>query len=267
MTAHRIAAAAAAAVAVALTVAAAGTAQAHGAPTDPVSRVVACGPEGVQRESAVCRAAIAANGGVAFDEWDNLRVADVRGRDRELIPDGQLCSAGLDAYKGLDIAREDWPATTLTAGARFTLTYLSTIPHKGTFHLYLTKAGHDPTVPLRWDDLTSEPVGTATDPRLVDGAYRISGQLPAGQTGRHVLYTVWRNSDTPDTYYSCSDLVLTGDSAEPPLPGGEPAERQAAASAERDEDKQAVLVGGMAALLGLLAVAASALVRRRARRQ
>lgn len=262
MTAHRTAAAA---VAVVLTVGAAGTAQAHGAPTDPVSRVFACGPEGVQRESAVCRAAVAANGGVAFDEWDNLRLADVRGRDREFIPDGQLCSAGLDAYKGLDIAREDWPATTLTAGARFALTYLSTIPHKGTFHLYLTKAGHDPTVPLRWDDLISEPVGTATDPRLVDGAYRISGQLPAGQTGRHVLYTVWRNSSTPDTYYSCSDLVLTGESGQPQQPGGEPADRQAAASAERDEDKQAVLVGGVAALLGLLAVAASALVRRRGR--
>lgn len=262
MTAHRTAAAA---VAVVLTVGAAGTAQAHGAPTDPVSRVFACGPEGVQRESAVCRAAVAANGGVAFDEWDNLRLADVRGRDREFIPDGQLCSAGLDAYKGLDIAREDWPATTLTAGARFALTYPSTIPHKGTFHLYLTKAGHDPTVPLRWDDLISEPVGTATDPRLVDGAYRISGQLPAGQTGRHVLYTVWRNSSTPDTYYSCSDLVLTGESGQPQQPGGEPADRQAAASAERDEDKQAVLVGGVAALLGLLAVAASALVRRRGR--
>lgn len=82
-----------------------------------------------------------------------------------------------------------------------------------------------------------------------------------------MLYTVWRNSDTPDTYYSCSDLVLTGDTAQPPQPGGEPAERQAAASAERVEDKQAVLVGGVAALLGLLAVAASALVRRRGRRQ
>ncbi|MFF4231904.1 lytic polysaccharide monooxygenase [Streptomyces sp. NPDC001820] len=261
MTALRIAAAAAAAVA--LTVA--GTAHAHGAPTDPVSRVVACGPEGVQRESAVCRAAVAANGGVAFDEWDNVRVADVQGRDREFIPDGELCSAGLDAYKGLDLAREDWPATTLTAGARFTLTYLSTIPQEGTFQLYLTKAGYDPTVPLKWDDLAPEPVGAATDPRLVDGAYRIPGRLPAGLTGSHVLYTVWRNSSTADTYYSCSDLVLTGETAQP-QPGGEPPERQAAASAERDADKQAIFLGGVAALLGLLAVAASALVRRRGHR-
>ncbi|NUL02883.1 lytic polysaccharide monooxygenase [Streptomyces lunaelactis] len=212
MTAHRTAAAVAFAgvVPLVLTAVAAGTAQAHGAPTDPVSRVAACGPEGAQRASAACRAAVAANGGSAFDAWDNLRVADVRGRDREVVPDGQLCSAGLDAYRGLDIARADWPATTLKAGSRFTLTYRSTIPHEGSFSLYLTKKGHDPAAPLRWADLAAEPFATATDPELSDGAYRISGRLPAGLTGRHVLYTVWRNSSTPDTYYSCSDVVLAG---------------------------------------------------------
>jgi len=146
MTAHRPVTAGVAAlvgvVALGLTTVTAGTARAHGAPTDPVSRVAACGPEGVKRTTAACRAAVDANGGSALDEWDNLRVADVRGRDREVVPDGQLCSAGLEAYRGLDIARADWPTTTLRAGAGFTLTYRSTIPHKGTFSLYLTKEGY-----------------------------------------------------------------------------------------------------------------------------
>ncbi|WP_251022359.1 lytic polysaccharide monooxygenase [Streptomyces sp. ISL-10] len=192
-----------------LTGLAAGPAQAHGAPVDPVSRVAACGPQGGElRTSAACRAALAANGGVSFDAWDNLRLPDVRGRDREAIPDGRLCSAGLDAYRGLDTARADWPATQLTAGAPFTLTYRSTIPHQGTFSLYLTEAGHDPAAPLRWSDLQNQPFATATDLQPTDGAYRVSGRLPDGLTGRHVLYTVWRNTDTPDTYYSCSDVVI-----------------------------------------------------------
>ncbi|MFJ2262199.1 lytic polysaccharide monooxygenase [Streptomyces sp. NPDC087844] len=188
-----------------LAVGAAGPAAAHGAPTDPVSRVVACSPEGGQQaRSAACRAAAAS--GVAV--FDNLRLAGVDGRDRQVVPDGKLCSAGLAAYRGLDLARADWPSTRLTAGAGMTLTYKSTIPHTGTFKLFLTKDGYDPTKPLKWSDLPSRPFATATDPALVNGAYRIKAELPSDRTGRHLLYTIWQNTSTPDTYYSCSDVVF-----------------------------------------------------------
>jgi chitin-binding protein len=209
---RRIAAAAAPAGAAALVLlAAAGPVRAHGAPTDPVSRTAVCGLEGAQRASGACRAAVAANGGAAIGAWDNLRLPGVGGRDREAVPDGQLCSAGLDAYRGLDVARADWPATPLKAGGAFSLTYRSSIPHQGTFELYLTRQGYDPAAALTWADLDARPFATVTDPALEDGAYRIGARLPAGLTGRHVLYVVWRNTDTPDTYYSCSDLVLTPD--------------------------------------------------------
>lgn len=194
-----------------LTALAAGPAHAHGAPTDPVSRAAACDPQGGPgARSAACRAASAARGGQAFDDWDNLRVAGVGGRDRQTIPDGKLCSGGIDAFAGLDLPRDDWPATRLAGGKTFTLTYRSTIPHKGTFKLYLTRDGYDPGRALRWSDLDARPFATATDPALDGGSYRIKGKLPADRTGRHVLYTIWRNTDTPDTYYSCSDVVLTG---------------------------------------------------------
>ncbi|MEV7144056.1 lytic polysaccharide monooxygenase [Streptomyces tauricus] len=190
-----------------LAVGAAGPAAAHGAPTDPVSRVVACSPEGGQQaRSAACRAATAS--GVAV--FDNLRLAGVGGRDRQVVPDGKLCSGGLPAYRGLDLARTDWPSTRLTAGASMTLTYRSTIPHTGTFKLFLTKDGYDPTKPLTWSDLPTRPFATATDPELVNGAYRIEAELPADRTGRHLLYTIWQNTSTPDTYYSCSDVVFPG---------------------------------------------------------
>ncbi|MEV5146447.1 lytic polysaccharide monooxygenase [Streptomyces sp. NPDC052727] len=186
---------------------AAGSAQAHGAPTNPVSRVYACSPEGDAARTPACRAAITANGG-PFTAWDNLRVAGVAGRDRQMIPDGRLCSGNLPAYRGLDLARRDWPATRLTPGGRLTLTYASTIAHTGTFKLYLTKQGYDPSRPLAWSDLPARPFAEVTDPPLRDGAYHVNAKLPADRTGRQVLYTIWQNSSTPDTYYACSDVVF-----------------------------------------------------------
>ncbi|MFH9551494.1 lytic polysaccharide monooxygenase [Streptomyces sp. NPDC017435] len=187
---------------------AAGPAQAHGAPTDPVSRVFACSPEGgADAGTAACRAAVDANGR-SFAEWDNLRVANVNGRDRQTIPDGKLCSGGLPAYRGLDLARADWPSTRLTPGGTLRMTYASTIAHTGTFKLYLTKPGYDPSKPLTWSDLPVSPFAEIKDPALTNGAYHLTAKLPADRTGRQMLYTIWQNSSTPDTYYSCSDVVF-----------------------------------------------------------
>ncbi|MZD17513.1 MULTISPECIES: lytic polysaccharide monooxygenase [Streptomyces] len=190
-----------------LTAGAVTPAWAHGAPTDPVSRVSACSPEGGGQGSAACGAAVAANG-APFTAWDNLRVAGVNGRDREVVPDGQLCSGGLAAYKGLDLARADWPSTRLSPGSTLNLTYRSTIPHTGTFKLFLTEPGYDPTKPLAWSDLPGKPFASVTDPPLRDGSYRFSAKLPADRSGHHVLYTIWQNTSTVDTYYSCSDVVF-----------------------------------------------------------
>ncbi|MEV6941678.1 lytic polysaccharide monooxygenase [Streptomyces sp. NPDC051172] len=208
MTAHRTALAAALVTPFLLPLWAAGPAQAHGAPTDPVSRAYACSPDGGSNaQSAACKAAVAANG-APFTFWDNLRVADVGGRDRQVIPDGKLCSGGLPAYKGLDLARSDWPSTTLKPGATLTMNYASTIPHTGTFKLYLTKPGYDAKKPLTWSELPEQPFASVKDPALTNGAYRISAKLPSDRAGHHVLYTIWQNSSTTDTYYSCSDVVF-----------------------------------------------------------
>lgn len=202
-----LAAAATAVAPLLLTVGAAGPALAHGAPTDPVSRVSACSPEGDSQGTAACEAAVAANG-APFTAWDNMRIAGVNGRDREVVPDGRLCSGGLAAYQGLDLARADWPSTRLSPGATLDLTYRSTIPHTGTFKLFLTKPGYNPTKPLKWSDLPEEPFASITDPPLRNGSYRFSAKLPAGRAGHHVLYTIWQNTSTVDTYYSCSDVVF-----------------------------------------------------------
>jgi len=201
------AAVAAGGVAAALCLVPALPALAHGAPVRPLSRTAACAPDNAAAGTAACRAARKANGG-PFGTFDNLRVAGVNGKDKQVIPDGKLCSGNLPAFAGLDLPRADWPATTVTAGGALTVQYRTTIPHQGSFRIYLTKPGYDPTKPLGWDDLGTQPILTANNPPVVDGSYRMSGKLPAGRTGRHLLYTVWQNTSTPDTYYSCSDVVF-----------------------------------------------------------
>ncbi|MEV4655520.1 lytic polysaccharide monooxygenase [Micromonospora sp. NPDC049301] len=209
---------------------------AHGAPTSPVSRAAACGPEGRYAATSACRAAVEA--GAAVREWDNVRVAAINGRDRERIPDGELCSGGLSAYRGLDLPRTDWPTTELTPGARFTFRYRTTIEHRGTFRLYVTRPGYDPRAPLTWGDLESRPFLTVTDPPVRAGAYQLPGRLPAGRDGRHLIYTIWQNSNTPDTYYSCSDVLFrpagggtaTGGRRPAASPKGAPAVPRTAAS-------------------------------------
>ncbi|KAB1102809.1 lytic polysaccharide monooxygenase [Micromonospora aurantiaca] len=181
-------------------------AAAHGAPTSPLSRAAACGPEGGRAQTPACRAALAA--GAAVREWDNIRVARIDGRDRERIPDGELCSGGLSAYRGLDLARADWPATTLTAGARHTFRYRTTIPHRGTFRYYVTTGSYSPRRSLTWADLEEKPFLQVTDPPIRAGAYEMRGRLPADRSGRHIVYVIWQNSDTQDTYYSCSDVIF-----------------------------------------------------------
>ncbi|TCB88763.1 chitin-binding protein [Micromonospora zingiberis] len=181
-------------------------AAAQGAPSFPVSRSAACAPEGRYVDTPACRAAV--QEGAALREWDNVRVFGVDGRDRERIPDGELCSGGLSAYRGLDLARTDWPVTALTAGAEFDFRYQTTVPHKGTFRVYLTRAGYVPTTKLTWAQVETVPFLRVTDPPIRDGVYQMSGRLPADRVGRHVIYTIWQNSDTSDSYYSCSDVNL-----------------------------------------------------------
>lgn len=180
----------------ALTGLAAAPAAAHGSLSDPVSRVSACFAEGPENpRSAACKAAVAAGGTQALYDWNGVNIANAAGNHRQLIPDGKLCSAGNDKFKGLDLPRADWPSTPMKAGSH-TFRFRATAPHKGAFELYLTKAGYDPSQPLKWSDLQEKPFATATDPTLVDGSYVFDGTVPQA-SGRQLIYTVWQRSDSP----------------------------------------------------------------------
>ncbi|MFE7513751.1 lytic polysaccharide monooxygenase, partial [Streptomyces sp. NPDC057540] len=222
---------------------------AHGSMTDPVSRVSACYAEGPEApKSAACKAAVAASGTQAFYDWNAVNIANAAGQHRQLIPDGKLCSAGNDKYRGLDLARADWPASSMTSGAH-TFHYKGTAPHKGSFELYVTKDGYDPSKPLKWSDLEAEPFVTVTDPGMQNGDYVFQGTVPK-KSGRHLIYSIWQRSDSPEAFYTCSDVVFGKDNGGTAPAANGPSAPAPTASAPTEEqirdgaDKSTVQHGG-----------------------
>ena len=194
-------------------------ASAHGSMESPISRVLACYQENPESpKSAACKAAVAAGGTQAFYDWNGVRIGDVAGRHQQRIPDGQLCSAGDPAFRGLDLARADWPATELKAGTDHTFRFKATAVHRGGFQLFITKDGYDAAKPLTWASLESTPFLTAAAPTVSGGYYNLSGRIPAGKKGRHLIYAIWQRTDSPEAFYSCSDVVLGGTGASNPVP-------------------------------------------------
>ncbi|GGW35775.1 lytic polysaccharide monooxygenase auxiliary activity family 9 protein [Streptomyces xantholiticus] len=202
-------------------------ASAHGSMTDPVSRISACFAEGPESpDSAACKALVAAGGTQPLYDWNEVNIADAAGNHEQLIPDGKLCSAGRDKYKGLDLPRADWPSSPMASG-NHTFRYKATAPHKGSFELYLTKDGYDPTQPLKWSDLEEKPFASVTNPKLENGTYVFDGIVP-NKSGRHLIYSIWQRSDSPEAFYTCSDVVFGKDN------GGSAAAPEASAPSEED---------------------------------
>ncbi|MFE0424059.1 lytic polysaccharide monooxygenase [Streptomyces sp. NPDC058953] len=188
---------------------------AHGSMTDPVSRIAACHAEGPESpDSAACKALVAAGGTQPLYDWNEVNLPAVAGAHRSQIPDGKLCSVGRDKYKGLDAPRTDWPSSPISSGAK-TFSWRATAPHVGTMDLYITKDGYDPTKPLKWSDLEAQPFVSVTNPKLVNGSFVFSGNVPQRQ-GKHLIFSVLQRSDSPEAFYTCSDVVFGGGTAGAP---------------------------------------------------
>ena len=95
----------------------------HGSVSDPVSRIYRIfleNPESPDR--SVSADAIATTGTQAFYDWSEVNrlvpdyAIDSLDAYRALIPDGKLAGAGRDKYAGLNLVRDDWPATSVNAG-------------------------------------------------------------------------------------------------------------------------------------------------------
>lgn len=202
-------------------------AHAHGAFTFPGSRTYLCyvdGKEGgnggdLNPTNPAC--ADAWNNGDHFPFWNwfgNL-ISNAGGRHREIIPDGNLC--GPDArFAKFRAARSDWPSTNIRPGSTINIRYNAWAPHPGTWTQYITRDGWDINQPLRWSDLEPAPWNEVTNPPLNgNGPYGPEwtwpATLPANKTGRHIIYSIWQRSDSPEAFYQCADVNLTTDPGEP----------------------------------------------------
>ncbi|MEU0883753.1 lytic polysaccharide monooxygenase [Lentzea sp. NPDC005914] len=190
------------------------TASAHGTMSDPASRVYTCKQENPENpKSDACKAAVAAGGTQAFYDWNEVSLLDAGGRHRELIPDGKLCSAGRDKYRGLDLQRADWPAKRISAGS-LTVTYHATAPHSNSnFEFYITRQGWSPTQPLRWSDLVHLQTFNNQNPTTFTNWTLTIPQ----RTGRHIIYSIWqRVVGSAEAFYTCSDVDFGGGTNPPP---------------------------------------------------
>ncbi|TDQ46118.1 lytic polysaccharide monooxygenase [Actinorugispora endophytica] len=205
-------------------------AAAHGGLTFPATRTYACYVNGIEGGNGgnivptnpACQNALAENGNYPFYNWFGNLISDAGGRHREIIPDGELCGPTAN-FSAFNAPGEDWPTTTLRPRSQITFQYNAWAPHPGTWYQYVTKDGWDPDSPLGWDDLESAPFDQVTDPPLRSGGpegaeYHWDATLP-DKSGRHVIYSIWQRSDSPEAFYNCSDVVFDDDGGTNPDPG------------------------------------------------
>ncbi|GAA3510746.1 hypothetical protein GCM10022393_25420 [Aquimarina addita] len=188
----------------------------HGTVTYPPSRVWVCFQENPESpDSPACEAAIIGWGTQAFYDWSEVARMDAGGMHQAIIQDGNLASAGRpDKFGGLDQTRDDWVATEVEAGP-FQITWTNSAPHVTLYYdVYITKADWTPDQPLTWDSLERL---VRTDPRPAAATDIIDVVLPP-RTGKHVIYSVWQRSRTPEAFYSTSDVDFGTAGLEPTAP-------------------------------------------------
>ncbi|GAA3741014.1 lytic polysaccharide monooxygenase [Spinactinospora alkalitolerans] len=229
-------------------------AEAHGGLTYPATRTYACyvdgieGGEGgnVQPTNPACAQALEEGGNYPFYNWFGNLISDAGGRHQEIIADGELCGP-TDPFDAFNAVGDDWPTTTLRSGGEITFRYNAWARHPGTWSQYITKDGWNPDEPLGWDDLEPAPFDQVTDPPIRGGGpegdeYYWDATLPE-KSGRHIIYSIWQRSDSPEAFYNCSDVVFEGDA---PGGGGEPDEQAPTAPGAPEVDG----VTGTSARLG-----------------
>ncbi|WUI01228.1 lytic polysaccharide monooxygenase [Spirillospora sp. NBC_00431] len=185
----------AAAVTAGLPLALAVPAWSHGYTTSPPSRSYLCGQHKVQNCGQV--------------QWDPDGVEGPKGFPARGPGDGDICAGGDGRWGELDDQRggTGWPATKVTAGQSFNVSWHFTAPHSTTsFRYFLTKDGWNSTQPITRDSLDLTPfINKSYGGRQPSDRDVHSGTLPQRQ-GRHILLGVWDIADTGNAFYQCIDV-------------------------------------------------------------
>ncbi len=189
-----------------------GPVAAHGSTQSPASRVYACRFD--QPNNQMCAEAWAHNAQALYD-WMEVNIGDADGRHRDLIPDGQLCSAGRQKYAAFDRPGA-WPVTPLATDQSgiVDLVYENTAPHATAYYrVYITRVGFDArTETVGWGDLE-----LVHDSGPLDRSARQTLWTPLpDRLAPALLYVVWQRSDSPEAFYACSDVTVNAGGANLP---------------------------------------------------
>ncbi|MFW6691163.1 lytic polysaccharide monooxygenase [Streptomyces sp. MAR4 CNX-425] len=141
----------------------------------------------------------------AITAWKAVYANNTGDNYQQVIPDGQICSAGGQGetdYSPLDHPGP-WRATGISP--YFTVDVYDEARHGADWlQIYVTKQGYDPTSqPLRWSDL--ELVKT-TGSYPGGSAHYVTDTSASGRSGHHVVLTVWKASHMDQKYFLCSDV-------------------------------------------------------------
>lgn len=189
------------------------SAYAHGTLVEPVSRVYKCYEQlrDGNKLSPACQAAVNKSGVQMLYDWNGINQLP-NGDHKAFVPDGKLCAGGKELYSGMDLAPNDWEVTTLMpdANGQVPFTYYASAPHATRyFQFFITKDSYDHKTPLKWSDLEPAPFCEVTSVTAVDQRYKMNCRLPANKKGRNIIYGIWQRSDSPEAFYSCSDVQIT----------------------------------------------------------
>ena len=188
------------------------SAYAHGTVVSPPSRVYNCYKENPENPSSEACKAATAQGKQQFYDWNGVRLGDAADNHQDAIPDGKLCSAG--AGGGLDLPRSDWISTHVKPG-NFVFKWKNSAPHATQYYrYYITRDGYDPTKPLNWGDLDE----FCTYGKSAGGSEASHSCTLPVLSGKHVVYSVWQRSDSPEAFYACIDIDFEGGKPATPIP-------------------------------------------------
>ncbi len=196
-------------------------ASAHGAVSDPPARIYGCWERwssahtdpAMATQDPMCANAWRTEPNAMWN-WNGIFHENVGGRHEEVIPDGQLCSAGNPLY-GAANTPGAWRTTPKPYDFRLTV-------HDPSNHgadylkIYVTKQGYDArTKALAWSDLE---LLKTTGRYAPSSPYVTDVSIPRDRTGHHVVFTIWQASHLDQPYYQCSDVSFGGTPAPSPTP-------------------------------------------------
>ncbi|MGQ4353077.1 lytic polysaccharide monooxygenase [Streptomyces drozdowiczii] len=184
------------------------TASAHGTVIAPQTRNYGClqrwgSSEPNEAQDPMCYRTYHENPN-AITAWKAVYANNTGDNYQQVIPNGQICSAGGQGETNYGALDRPGPWITTGLGSDFTVDLYDEARHGADWlEIYVTKQGFDPTTQLiGWNDLEQ----VKKTGRFPYQPHYITDVSTSGYSGRHVVVTVWKASHMDQKYFLCSDV-------------------------------------------------------------